>query len=161
MNNYKLVAPDIDSLLNCFERGFLNPSAPSEALCKAMDLLFEMLREMAPLRKNDEAKAIWVTIPRGSIEDFSSYEDMLEWGDVKNREEYEQYWLEEYPDPVCWYELVIAEAFHKDGSRWFRDGSGQFILATNRSSMRILIITMMRKPDSLTGRKQPLHSVLS
>ena len=120
MNNYKLVAPDIDSLLNCFERGFLNPSAPSEALCKAMDPLFEMLREMAPLRKNDEAKAIWVTIPRGSIEDFGSYEDMLEWGDVKNREEYEQYWLEEYPDPVCWYELVIAEAFHKDGSRWFR-----------------------------------------
>ena len=56
----------------------------------------------------------------GSIEDFGSYEDMLEWGDVKNREEYERYWLEEYPDPVCWYELVIAEAFHKDGSRWFR-----------------------------------------
>ena len=91
MNNYKLVAPDIDSLLNCFERGSLNPSAPSEALCKAMDPLFEMLREMAPLRKNDEAKAIWVTIPRGAIEDFGSYEDMLEWGDVKNREEYEQY----------------------------------------------------------------------
>ena len=85
-----------------------------------MDPLFEMLRDLAPLRKNNEAKAIWITIPRGSIEDFGSYEDMLEWGDVKNREEYEQYWLEEYPDPVCWYELVIAEAFHKDGSRWFR-----------------------------------------
>ena len=83
LNDYKLVAPDIDSLLNCFERGFLNPSAPSEALCKAMDPLFEMLREMAPLRKNDEAKAIWVTIPRGSIEDFGSYEDMLEWGRCK------------------------------------------------------------------------------
>ena len=120
MNDYKLVAADIDSLLNCFERGFLNPSAPSESLCKAMDPLFEMLRDLAPLRKNNEAKAIWITIPRGSIEDFGSYEDMLEWGDVKNREEYEQYWLEEYPDPVCWYELVIAEAFHKDGSRWFR-----------------------------------------
>ena len=26
-----------------------------------------------------------------SIEDFGSYEEMLEWGDVKNREEYEQY----------------------------------------------------------------------
>ena len=85
-----------------------------------MDPLFEMLRDLAPLRKNNEAKAIWVTIPRGFIEDFGSYEDMLEWGDVKNHEEYEQYWLEEDPDPVCWYELVIAEAFHKDGSRWFR-----------------------------------------
>ena len=120
LNDYKLVASDIDSLLNCFERGFLNPSAPSEDLCKAMDPLFEMLRDLAPLRKNNEAKAIWVTIPRGSIEDFGSYEDMLEWGDVKNHEEYEQYWLEEYPDPVCWYELVIAEAFYQDGSRWFR-----------------------------------------
>lgn len=96
MNDYKLVAPDIDSLLNCFERGFLNPSAPSEDLCKAMDPLFEMLRDLAPLRKNNEAKAIWVTIPRGFIEDSGSYEDMLEWGDVKNHEEYEQYWLEEY-----------------------------------------------------------------
>ena len=85
-----------------------------------MDPLFEMLRDLAPLRKNNEAKAIGVTIPRGFIEDFGSYEDMLEWGDVKNHEEYEQYWLEEYPDPVCWYELVIAETFHKDGSRWFR-----------------------------------------
>lgn len=70
--------------------------------------------------KTTKPSAIWVTIPRGFIEDFGSYEDMLEWGDVKNHEEYEQYWLEEYPDPVCWYELVIAEAFHKDGSRWFR-----------------------------------------
>lgn len=120
LNKYKLVAPDIDTLLNRFERGFLNPSSPSETLCKAMDPLFEELQNLAPLRKNNEAKAIWITIPRGSIEDFGSYEDMLEWGDVKNREEYEQYWLEEYPEPVCWYELVIAEAFHKDGSRWFR-----------------------------------------
>ena len=79
MNNYKLVAPDIDSLLNCFEWGFLNPAAPSEDLCKALDPLFEILRNLAPLRKNNEAKAIWITIPRGAIEDFGSYEDMLEW----------------------------------------------------------------------------------
>ena len=78
MNNYKLVAPDIDSLLNCFEWGFLNPAAPSEDLCKALDPLFEILRNLAPLRKNNEAKAIWITIPRGAIEDFGSYEDMLE-----------------------------------------------------------------------------------
>ena len=134
MNNYKLVAPDIDSLLNCFERGFLNPSAPSEALCKAMDPLFEMLREMAPLRKNDEAKAIWVTIPRGSI-------------------------------GTGWRNTRILSAGMNWSSRkpfikTVPDGSGQFILATNRSSMRILIITMMRKPDSLTGRKPSLLSAL-
>lgn len=56
MNDYKLVAPDIDSLLNCFERGFLNPSAPSEDLCKAMDPLFEMLRDLAPLRKTTKPR---------------------------------------------------------------------------------------------------------
>ena len=117
---YKLVAPDIDRLLNCFERGFLNPSAPSEDLCRTMEPLFEAMRDLVPLKKNNEAKAIWVTIPRGTIEDFGSYEDMLECGDVEDREEYEQYWLEEYPEPVCWYELVIAEAFQKDGSRLFR-----------------------------------------
>ena len=169
LNKYKLVAPDIDRLLNCFERGFLNPSAPSEALCKAMDPLFEMLRKLAPLQKNDEAKAIWVRIPRGLIEDFGSYEDMVSWGDVKNREEYEQYWLEEYPDPVCWYELVIAEAFHKDGSRWFRavhfgnkpiinahfdhDYSNENAGFTNREEAAVALCSLLMEPVREAMRK--------
>lgn len=120
MKNYKFVAPDVDTLINCFDRGFLNPSFPSEAICKAMDPLFETLKDLAPLQKNNEAKVIWITVPRGDIEDFGSYEEMLEWGEVKNREEYEQYWLDEYPEPVKWYKLILSEAFHEDGSRWFR-----------------------------------------
>lgn len=106
MNNYYLVVPDVDNLLSYFERGYLNPSAPSEDLCKAVDPLFEILRDLAPLRKNIEAKALRATIPRGFIENFGSYEDMLAWGDVKNRKEYEEYRLEKYPESVCWYELV-------------------------------------------------------
>lgn len=128
LEEYKFVAPNVDALLRYFDRDFINQSAPSNALSEAMDPLFQTLNDLAPVKKNDEVKAIWINVPRGTIEDFGSYEDMLEWGEVENREEYERYWMEEYPEPVKWYELVIAEGFGKDGSRQFR-----FVQVGNRT----------------------------
>ena len=120
MRDYKFVAPDMDALINVFERGLTNSSVPSKELCEAMDPLFKVLSDLVPLKKNEEAKAIWITVPRGTIEDFGSYEDMLEWGEVKNREEFEQYWQNMYPESVKWYEIVLVEAFPRNRSEWFR-----------------------------------------
>ena len=120
MKEYKLVAPEIDALLRYFERGHMNPSRPSAALCAAMEPLFEALRDLAPLKSNDEVKAIWVMIPRGSIDDYTPYEDLLDWGEVETREEYEERWAEDYPDPVSWYELVLMESFNKKGVLEYR-----------------------------------------
>lgn len=120
MKNCRLIAPDIDYLLRWFDRGYSNPSIPSEALCAAMDPLFEELKDLAPHKKNDELKSIWLMIPRGTIDDYYPYEDMLELGEVENREEYEKCWQEDYPEPVSWYELLIAEGFNRDGSPMYR-----------------------------------------
>lgn len=113
-------APTIDGLLRWFDSGFLNSTVPSDRIKEAMDPLFEALKPLAPLKNNNEAKAVWIKIPRGDISDYDSYEDMLEVGEVENYEEYEARWQEDYPDEYKWYELIIAESFNKDGTLVFR-----------------------------------------
>ena len=120
MDEYKLVAPDIDSLLRYFKDGHLNSSVPAPELVAAMEPVFDSLKELAPLDEDEEAKAIWLQIPRGTIDDYYSYEDMFEYGEVRSREEYDARWREEYPDDTYWYRLVIVESFNKDGSLSFR-----------------------------------------
>lgn len=120
---YNLVAPDIDYLLRQFDRRFRNSSSPSKELMAAVDPLFTALSDLAPLKKNKEAKSIWLMIPRGALSDYEQrnpYEDMLEWEEVSNRAEYEERWKSEYPDDICWYELVITEDFDRDGKLCFR-----------------------------------------
>lgn len=97
---YKLVAPDIDRLLNCFNRDFMNPSGIRPKLARAMKPLFKALEPLAPLKPNDEAKAIWIFVPRGEITDYDSFEDMKEWGRVKTYKQYQKRWLEDYPDEI-------------------------------------------------------------
>ena len=87
---YKMVAPDIDRLLNSFRHGYMNPTVSTEALFKAMEPLFEILKPLAPYKKNDEAKIIWLRIPRGTIEDYDSFEYMKEYEMVETYQEYEQ-----------------------------------------------------------------------
>ncbi|MCR5698908.1 MAG: hypothetical protein K6G52_04605 [Treponemataceae bacterium] len=117
---YKLVAPDIDRLLNCFGRGHLNPSGITEKLDAAMKPLFEALLPLAPLKSNNEAKVIWLQIPRGDISDFDSFEDLKEYGEVKTYKEYEKLWKEEYPDEIKWYRLAIVEGKDLDGKVDFK-----------------------------------------
>ena len=118
--NYKLVAPDIDRLLKYFDRGYLNPSGIRPSLAKAMEPLFEMLKPIAPLEYNDEAKTIWLLIPRGDISDFDSFEDLKEWDVVKTYKEYEDLWQEDYPLEKMWYPFVIVDGKNKDGQTFFR-----------------------------------------
>ena len=105
---YKLVAPDIDHLIRCFDR-HSNPEAPTKSIIPILDELFALLAPLAPLRQNESAKAIWVIVPRGAIEDFGDYDEMVEDGEVESREEYESLWKSTYPDENCWYEVVIVE----------------------------------------------------
>ena len=117
---YKLVAPDIDRLLNCFSRDFMNPSGIRPKLARAMKPLFKALEPLAPLKSNDEAKSIWLRIPRGEITDYDSFEDMKDWGKVKTYKQYEKRWLEDYPDEIKWYRLVIVEEKNREEIVTFR-----------------------------------------
>lgn len=113
-------APTFDRLLRYFKHGHLNPSAPTERIKSAMEPLFAALEPLAPLKENNEAKAIWVKVPRGDISAYDSFEDMKDYGEVETYEEYEKRWREDYPDEYKWYELVIVESFNRDGSLDFR-----------------------------------------
>lgn len=115
LKDYKLVAPDVDALLRHFERRYMNPTASTPSLLAAAGPLFEELSPLAPLNKDGEAKAIWLRIPRGTIEDYDTFEDMREWGEVETHAEYEARWLEEYPEELSWYRLVAVQSFEPDG----------------------------------------------
>ena len=116
----RLTAPKIDRLLRCFEDDYLNPTFMTPKLAAAMEPMFYLMNDLAPLSKNNEAKSIWIQIPRGDIGDFDSFDDLKEYGEVETYEEYESMWKEEYPNAVCWYELMILESFNRDGSLFFR-----------------------------------------
>jgi len=106
--DFKLVAPDVNRLFGSFDH-FTNPEKPGRALMVALDPLFKAMADLAPHEKNDEAKGIWIIVPRGSISDWSSYEDAQEYDDVETEGEYEQLWLDEYPDENEWYYVSISE----------------------------------------------------
>ena len=113
-------APTFDRLLRYFKHGHLNPSAPTERIKSAMEPLFAALEPLASLKENNEAKAVWIKVPRGDISAYDSFEDMKDYGEVETYEEYEKRWREDYPGEYKWYELVIVESFNRDGSLDFR-----------------------------------------
>ena len=115
-HKYKLTAPNVDSLLRCFDRNHLNSTPSTPALLSVTEPVFRLLLPLAPLRKNNEAKAIWLKIPRGTIDDYDSFEEMKEYGEVETYEEYEKRWVEDYPEEYKWYELVAVRSFDRDGS---------------------------------------------
>lgn len=121
---YKSVAPDVDYLLRYFDRhGMMNPTESTEALLAAFEKLWSVLASLAPLAKNEEAKTIWLRIPRGTIEDYGNcnytFEEAQDYGEVNTYEEYENNWKYEYPDELAWYELTVVKSFEKDGSLRF------------------------------------------
>ena len=85
-----------------------------------MEPLFAALSDLTPLKKNDEAKAIWLEIPRGTIDDYESFENMLEWGEVDSYAEYGKMWNEDYLAESCWYRLVIVASLSRNGTLRFR-----------------------------------------
>ena len=89
---YKLVAPDVDLLLRYFDHRSLNPAPSTPALLAAFTSIFDILTPLAPLKKNNEAKAIWIRVPRGTIENYASFEEMKEWEEIETYEEYENRW---------------------------------------------------------------------
>lgn len=102
-------APTIDSFVDRYDHGFDNPEQPSADLVAAMDPLFTLLAPLAPCKENDEAKILWIEVPRGNIEDWESFEDAKDYDEVESYEEYENLWKDYYPEETKWYRLTIGE----------------------------------------------------
>ena len=102
-------APYIDRLAGAYHNKLMNPETPSQALMNALNPLFDVLAPLASCKKNDEAKILWLVVPRGEIEDWMSFEDAKEYDEIQTYEEYENLWKEYYPDEQKWYRLLISE----------------------------------------------------
>ena len=108
-SGYKLIAPDVNLLIRRYSHSIQDPEQPSASMMEALDPLFKAMAELAPSSKNDEAKGVWVTVPRGKITDWSTYKEARAYEGVKNKKEYEELWLEFYPFEMEWYFVTIAE----------------------------------------------------
>ena len=73
-----------------------------------LDQLFDIIREIEPTSDNG-VRELWLKAERGSIEDYGDFEEMVSWGDVKTREEFEELWKAEFPNEEEWYNFQIAE----------------------------------------------------
>ena len=58
---------------------------------------------------NKDWHSIWVVVPRGNMEDFSTFEDAKDFMDVETYEEYENLWKEFYPQSESWFKIGVAE----------------------------------------------------
>ena len=113
---YNLTAPDVNRLIGCYSHEIQNPEQPSAALVEALDSLFEAMGNLAPSKENDEAKGIWITVPRGKISDWRTFKEARDYEEVDSKEEYEELWRDEYPFEKEWYFVGISE--NKPDSRW-------------------------------------------
>lgn len=82
---YKLIAPDVGRLVHCYSHAIQNPEQPSVALMEVLDPLFKAMEDLAPFKKNGEAKGIWVMVPRGKISDWRTYEEAQEYEEVESK----------------------------------------------------------------------------
>lgn len=81
----ELTAPKIDYYIDILKRGFVI----GEEMKPYVDELFNELHKIAPCG-NDNRRELWLFAKRGKIEDYGNYEEMYEYGEVDNREEYEE-----------------------------------------------------------------------
>ena len=59
--------------------------------------------------KDDEARQLWLEVPRGTIKDFGDFEEYREEGFVETYEEFEKLWMDYYPDETKWYGFAAAK----------------------------------------------------
>ena len=93
---------------------------------KTRELTLSLFKELQTLKiiGDDEYRSIWLTVPRGTMEDYGDWEEAVRYGDVSSREEFEKEWLDWYPEPVKWYKL---SAVHWRG--WYSIGvNGRLVL---------------------------------
>ena len=139
--HYNLTAPDVDDLLFYFCDEYKKPCGATPELGAAMEPIFDLLTLLEPKQGNNETKTLWLRIPRGTIEDYESFENMKEYGEVTTYEEYLDRWHEDYPEEYVWYQLVVVESFNRDDTLRFR------AIALNNKTIINVFMDGSREPE--------------
>ena len=108
----KLKAPKITNYISYLGRvGYRNVDCSfsyDEKSYLIIDELFEIIKQIEPVSQNG-ARELWLRAERGTLEDFGNVDEMIEDGEVENRNELERWWLDEFPDETVWYHFTAVE----------------------------------------------------
>ena len=74
----------------------------------AIDRIFRLLHRLEPGPENTSWE-LWLRAERGTIEDFGSFEELREDGQVENVEEFETWWHSEFPEEAAWFHFAAGE----------------------------------------------------
>ena len=96
-------APEIKHYISWLGRvGYRNIDCSfsyDEASYGAIDRIFRLLYRLEPDPEHNSWE-LWLRAERGTIEDFGSFEDLREDGQVESYEEFEAWWRSEFPEEV-------------------------------------------------------------
>ena len=99
-----MYAPEIDDLMD------FNTDPEFEIDNRISRKLMVIYHSMEPVKiiGDDDHRMIWIEVPRGTIDDFGSFEEYRNDGSVETREEFNQLWLDYYPHETKWYAFDTA-----------------------------------------------------
>jgi hypothetical protein len=95
----KLSAPIVDHLLFQAEHHY----DVTGELTKTLFFQFTQMMKTVSTCGDNELRELWLFAPRGLINEFADYDDCLADGEVENRREFEELWLDLYPETLKWY----------------------------------------------------------
>ena len=105
-------APEIKHYISWLGRvGYRNIDCSfsyDEASYGAIDRIFRLLYRLEPDPEHNSWE-LWLRAERGTIEDFGSFEDLREDGQVESYEEFEAWWRSEFPEEVEWFHFSAGE----------------------------------------------------
>ncbi len=110
MSNLK--APQVQRYIEFLRTGSLNGQKfqfpDQEKVIPAIDELFSLMKRIKP-DANDRGKKLWLRVPRGTIDDYGSFEEANEYNDYSSFDEFVDEWKSFFPDEMMWFSLSCIE----------------------------------------------------
>ncbi len=93
-------------------RDMFNGIQVDEATC---DVILKIHKAMHVLADDKGVRTMWIRVPRGPIEVFGDYKEWKAAGEVKNRADFREWWLADFPEDTAWFRVSI-ESY--EGKNW-------------------------------------------
>ena len=109
-------APQVKAVLRNYSERHEGCKDITAETTKKIDELFQEMERFVSLG-GDNAHSLWVRAQRGPIEAFGNGEEWIEEEMVSSREEFEEWWREDFPFEEKWFLLGIRSTIIASRSR--------------------------------------------
>lgn len=126
-----LTAPELDKYILQYSRRNIGDESDRYSIKSWNKLreLYKLIDNIIPCGTDNE-HVLYFKLPRGTIEDFGSFEEYLECGEVENKEEFIQLWQSEYPQNEKWY-CMFTKHFTRKTNEFYALGFNNKIVIQN------------------------------